>query len=140
MPDPGRNTISATEAAALYDASPYLTRWMLWKRFADRVDVEMAETDRMAWGKKLQPLVLAQAGEDLKLQVTPNAGDRYIARAPIRLGCTRDADIYCPDRGPGAVEAKCVFGMEIWMADWNGGKQPPRWYEIQLQEQMIVGD
>lgn len=138
MPDPERKTLSATQAPALYGASPYITPWMLWKHFADGVNIEPVQTSRMSWGKKLQPLVLDQAASDLKLAIRPNVGDVYIRRG--RLGCTRDAEILCPDRGPGAFEAKCVFGYDVWMADWNGGKNPPRWYEIQLQEQMVVGN
>jgi hypothetical protein len=34
MPDRERLTVSATEASALFDASPYVTRWMLYRRFA----------------------------------------------------------------------------------------------------------
>jgi hypothetical protein len=92
----------------------------------------------MNWGRKLQPLILEQVAEEMRLEVRPNDEDAYMRRG--LLGCTRDATIICPDRGPGAVETKCVFDYRTWMADWNGGKQPPRHHEIQLQQQMIVGD
>jgi hypothetical protein len=138
MPDPTRQTISATEASGLWNVSPYVTRWMLWQRFANGVDIDSAEDNRMSWGKRLQPLIIEQAAADLKLQVIPNEGDKYVSRG--LLGCTRDATIICPDRGPGALETKCVFDYRTWMTTWNEGHAPPRYHEIQLQQQMLVGE
>lgn len=138
MPDATRKTLSATETPALFGASAYLTRWMLFQKFAKGLDLDGDPDARMNWGKKLQPLIIAQAAEDLKLEVRPNAEDTYHRRG--LLGCTRDATIVCPDRGPGALETKCVFDFGVWMRDWDGGKRPPRSHEIQLQQQMYVGD
>jgi hypothetical protein len=138
MPDPARETISATEAAGLWNVSPYVTRWMLWQRFAKGVDLNSEANSRMSWGTKMQPLIIQQAAEDLKFEVIPNANDTYHRRG--LLGCTRDATIICPDRGPGALETKCVFDYRTWMTDWDGGNAPPRQHEIQLQNQMLVGD
>lgn len=138
MPDPLKKTISATEAPGLFNVSPYVTRWMLWQKFANGIEIDSAEDNRMSWGKKMQPLLLQQAAEDLKLEVIPNDGDDYHRRG--LLGCTRDATIVCPDRGPGALETKCVFDYRVWMDKWQGGNKPPKEYEIQLQQQMIVGD
>jgi hypothetical protein len=142
MPDPTRATISATEASALFDVSPYLTRWMLWRRFAKGEEAFKPTDGRMDWGKKLEPLVLAQAADDLKLEVRPNVGpdggQTYIRRG--MFGCTRDADVICPERGPGACETKCVFDYRTWMQEWDGGNKVPRQHEIQVQVQMYVGD
>lgn len=138
MPDPTRQTISATEASALWNVSPYVTRWMLFQKFANGVDIDAEEDVRMSWGKKLQPLILQQAAEDLRLEVIPNDDDAYHRRG--LLGCTRDATIICPDRGPGALETKCVFDYRTYMSAWQGGKIAPAPYEIQLQQQMLVGE
>lgn len=142
MPDPIRKSISATEAPALFDVSPYVTRWMLYRRFANGEEVFANENSRMDWGKKLEPLVIAQAASDLKFEVRPNLGpdgkQLYVRNG--LLGCTRDAEVFCPDRGPGALETKCVFDYATWMREWGGGNNPPRHHEIQLQQQMKVGD
>lgn len=142
MPDPLRKTISATEAPALLDASPYLTRWLLYRRFAHGEDFASPEHNRMDWGKRLEPLVLQAAADELHLQVIPNRDDKneQVYERRGLLGCTRDATIVCPDRGPGTLETKCVFDYGVWMEKWSGGKAPPREYEIQLQVQMYVGD
>ena len=100
MPDPTKKTISATESPALFNrVSPYVTLWMLWQKFARGMDLDSPADARMTWGKKLQPLIIDQAAEDLKFEVIPNADDSYHRRG--LLGCTRDATIICPDRGPG---------------------------------------
>lgn len=139
MPDPDRRTISATQSPALYNASPYLTPWMLYQ-YLRGSQVETAETERMRWGTKLQPLVLDQAREDLKLEIEPNIENRYVASKHGPLGYTRDAIIHCPDRGIGAVEVKCCFDYGTWMREWSGGASPPRHVELQLQHQLAVGD
>ena len=138
MPDPLKQTLSATQTPALFGASPYSTRWLLLRHFIHGDSIESPEHNRMNWGSKLQPLLLAQAAEDLHFEVRPNAEDVYVRAG--QLGCTRDAEIICPDRGPGALETKCVFDYGVWMSTWNGGKTLPRHIEIQTQQQMLVGD
>lgn len=137
MPDPQRKTVSATEVSALFNASPCETRWSLWQRFTNGASLPRVEDERMRWGKALQPLILEQAAHDLKLEVIPGQ-ERYVTRGNV--GCTRDATIICPDRGPGALEVKCVFDYRRWMQDWSGGESVPRHIEMQLQTQMFVGD
>lgn len=90
----------------------------------------------MDWGTRLQPLIIEQAARDLKLDVFPC--DTYVRNG--NLGCTRDAEIICPDRGPGALEVKAVFDYKTWMREWDGGNSVPRHIEIQHQTQMLVGD
>src|SRR6516162_11645363 len=137
MPDPTRKTISASQTAALYNASPYLTRWMLYQYLRGN-NVEAAATDRMYWGAKMQPLVLERAGADLALEIKPNFENNYVHDDV--LGYTADAGIWHPEKGPGIVESKCVFDYRTWMSDWDGGKRVPRHYELQLQTQLTVGD
>lgn len=138
MPDPDRKSLSATESPALFGASPYLTEWMLYMKFAEGLDIEPDSHSRMDWGSKIQPLVLEQVRDDKKLEVHANEGAHYDRLG--YLGCTRDAKIICPDRGPGSLEIKCVFDFRSWATTWDGGRTVPRHYEIQLQQQMYVGD
>lgn len=138
MPDATRKTLSATQTPALFGASPYLTRWMLLRHFIHGDAIDGPEHNRMDWGKRMQPMLLAQAADDLHLEVRPNADDAYVRRG--LLGCTRDAEIICPQRGRGSLETKCVFDYGVWMQNWDGGETLPRQNEIQLQQQMLVGD
>ena len=137
MPDPNRLTLSATESPALFGASPYTTKWMLYRKFACGDDIEKPADERMNWGKLMQPIIIDQVAKGRGLEVIPNP-DLYVRRG--LLGCTRDATIIAPGIGPGALEIKCVFDYRVWMTKWNGGKTVPREVEIQLQQQMFVGD
>ena len=143
MPDPNRLTLSATESPALFGASPYLPRWMLYHKFANGENIEKPADERMNWGKLMQPIIIKQVAQERGLEVIPNMDgatglDTYVRRG--LLGCTRDATIIAPGIGPGALEIKCVFDYRVWMQKWNGGKTVPREVEIQLQQQIFVGN
>lgn len=142
MPDSTRQTISATEMPGLLGCSPYVTRWMLYQRFKNGIEPTSPDHNRLDWGTKMEPLLLEQAATDLHLEVQTNRqadGTQIYLRRGL-LGCSRDADIYDPQRGAGALETKCCFDYRILMQEWNGGKTPPRQHEIQVQQQMYVGD
>lgn len=136
MPDPTFQTVSASQVPALFNQSPYLSRWMLHRNFADRMPIDAPEDNRMRWGRALEPLILEQARRDLSLEIRP---DQAYVRAG-NLGCTRDAIVIDPSLGPGALETKCVFDYRTFMAEWDGGTRAPKHYEMQLQAQMQVGD
>lgn len=136
MPDPDRKSVSASQVAALFNVSSYRTRWMLWQMFSHGLLDEQPESSRMKWGKVLQLPILEQVAREWKFEVHPN--EAYVRNG--LLGCTRDAVIVAPDRGPGAVEVKCVFDYDVWGSKWGGGKNVPREHELQLQTQMLVGD
>ena len=137
MPDPTHRTVSASQAAALLNVHPYLTRWMLYQKFvAPTADED--DDNRLRWGRLMQPLILAEAARDLRMQVRPNEADTYVRRGV--LGCTRDADIIAPDLGPGALEVGVAFDYRSFAERWGGGAAPPMDKEIQVQVQMYVGD
>ena len=138
MPDPKRQSLSSTEVPALFGSSPYTSKWLLFQEFTGRFKAERKADNRMDWGRRMQPLILSAIADELRLEVRPNANDDYVRHG--QLGCTRDAEIICPDRGPGIVEVKCCFDYGVWMRDWGGGSEPPRHNELQIQEQMFVGD
>lgn len=138
MPDPERKSVSASQIAALWNASPWATRWMLWQQFANGVVMEEPESSRMKWGKLIEPLVIGEVMQQWQLEVTHNLGNTYYRRGLV--GATRDATIIAPGKGEGAVEVKCVFDYPTWMNDWQGGRTVPRHVELQLQTQMYVGD
>ena len=142
MPDITRKSVSASQVSALFNVNPYLTRWMLyrWLKFGE--EVPNPEHNRMDWGTRMEPLTLQAAAEDLRLEVRPTRlpdGTQPYVRSGL-IGATRDAEIICPDRGPGALEVKCAFDYSVFMEKWDGGKTPPKHNETQLQAQMKVGD
>lgn len=141
MPDPTGKTISSSELPAILGCSPWSTRWLVAQRFLGQ-ELPDRSSNFMDWGVQLQPLILAQAGRDLAIEVDANVEDAYIQRG--MFGYTADGWSHKPDVGRGVIECKCVFNFRSWMSKeddgWDGGKKLPRYVEIQTQEQMMVGD
>jgi hypothetical protein len=93
----------------------------------------------MSWGKKLQPLIIEQAAEDLQPRGPPERRRHLCAPRAPRLH--RDATIICPDRGPGAIETKCVFdyrGLDGGLERRQAAAPPRR--DPASSQQMYVGD
>ncbi len=142
MPDPTRQTVSSTEVAALYGLSPWVTEYMLYQRFANGVDIDPPEHERMRLGKLLQPVIVQLVADELRLDVTPIAESVYRLRGS--LGASFDAEIWCPTRGRGVVETKNIDWLR-WRQNYVFDENDqcvaaPAHYEIQMHVQMHVLD
>lgn len=142
MPDLARTTISATQMAALFGASKYDTPFTIYHYLKGNT-IEREADNRMSAGNRFEAPVIEWAAEELGVaKVIPNRDatgkQRYITRG--LLGCHRDADIFDPDKGYGALETKMIFDYRVLMQEWDGGATPPKMHEIQLQQQMKIGD
>lgn len=134
MPDADRKTVSASQVAALYDKSPYLTKFMLYQHFAKGLSIEAEPNERMEIGSLLEDDILELARRRLRLDITPNR--EYVRHAVLPLGCTTDANITDPSLGAGVVEAKSVDWL-TWKESWTEEFAPPH-IELQVQAQMLV--
>lgn len=128
------SVVGASEAAALFDASPWLTHFELWQRKAGNVatpdfnaviDGE-PENERVWWGVKLEPVVIDAACErwGYRRLETPDRLDNGRG-----LGGHPDALVMCPTRGPGILEVKTAD----WLVAKQWGDEPPLHYLIQSQ-------
>ncbi len=140
MPDPTKQTLSATQVPGLFGQSPYVTPWMLYHWAKNSMSLDIPETTRMTWGKKLQHVIIAGAADIMRLEI--READEY-RRHPefekggeFRFGYTTDADIYDPALGIGAVEAKNVDGR-VYKTEWSEEAAPAH-IELQLQVQIAV--
>lgn len=141
MPDPTRETVSASQVAALFGESPWTTRFTLFHELSGTLpDVTKKDDDdedeRMYWGKALEPVVLQSIAKKRDLIVEPNQVQAYMRHPDHALGATVDADIRDPRRGPGIIEAKCS-DWQIYKERWTDKAAPP-YYELQVQAQMAV--
>jgi predicted phage-related endonuclease len=136
MPDRSFETVSASQAPALFNHSPYMTRWILWHAFRarDLRLIEPPESERMHSGKLLQRVILAETADHFKLEVQENIEDRYDRAG--QLGCTIDAHLIVPDQGEIIVEAKNVDWLR-WRDTWTETAAPIH-IEIQMQQQLLV--
>lgn len=136
MPDPDKMTVSATQVSALFDASPYVTRWLLWRNFRHGDPIGVTPNERMDWGKRLEPAIFAATCEELNLDGEWHPQHQYLRSEAHPLGCTPDGTIHDLNRGPGAVECKNVDWLR-WRDTWTEDHAPDH-IEMQIQTQMLV--
>jgi predicted phage-related endonuclease len=129
------SVVGASEVAALFDCSPYLTRFELWHRkkgniatpeFNARHDNGSPEDERILWGVKLEAAIIEEAKERYG----------YIDRDQVErlsngngLGGHPDRRVICPERGPGILEVKTAD----WLIRKSWGDEPPMHYLLQSQ-------
>jgi predicted phage-related endonuclease len=136
MPDITKKTLSATQIPGLFNQSPYVTLWMLYHWAVSNLELDIAASTRMTWGKKLQSVILLAAAEQMRLEVRENAAEEYRRLEGVRIGYTADADVFDPALGIGAVEAKNVDAL-VYRSEWTEDAAPPH-IELQLQVQIMV--
>jgi predicted phage-related endonuclease len=129
-----QSVVGASEVAALFDASPWLTRFELWHRKNGTIATPefnavvngQPENERIYWGVKLEPVVIEGACErwgyerlETPARLTNGAG----------LGGHPDCLVRCPERGRGIIEVKTVD----WLQEKKWGDEPPAHYLLQAQ-------
>jgi predicted phage-related endonuclease len=126
--------VGASEAAALFDCSPYLTRFELWHRKNGTIATPAfnalhdgtPEDERIYWGVRLEAAIIEAAKERYgytdREQVAKLSNGRGLGGHP-------DRRVICPDRGPGILEVKTAD----WLVRKGWGDEPPSHYLIQSQ-------
>lgn len=126
--------VGGSEVAALFDCSPWLTRFELWHRKAGNIatpafneiaDDGTPEDERIFWGVRLEAAIIEAAKERYGYT------DRPPADPPLSngkgLGGHPDRRVICPKRGPGIIETK----MADWLVFKGWGGEPPLHYLLQ---------
>lgn len=126
--------IGASEVAALFDASPWLTRFELHHRKAGTIATPefnavvdgTPANERVYFGVKLEPVVVDAACErwgyvpiETPANLTNGNG----------LGGHPDRIVTCPERGRGILEVKTAD----WLVAKKWGDEPPLNYLLQAQ-------
>lgn len=126
--------VGASEVAALFDCSPWLTRYELWMRKAGKVPpASFADDERSQWGVLLEPVILDEACRRYGWTVvdTPKrlSNGRGLGGHPDRFVRFQNGKI-------GPVEAKCVD----WLRYKAWGDEPPLHYLLQPQTYCGLGN
>lgn len=129
------SVVGASEVAALFDESPFLTRFELWHRKAGNIEAPefnaladdgTPEDERIYWGVKLEEAILSAACERYGYAVAERDGKLDNGKG---LGGHPDAIAICPVRGRGVLEIKTVD----WLVRKGWGDEPPLNYLLQSQ-------
>ncbi|AFN39076.1 RecE-like recombination exonuclease [Burkholderia phage BcepMigl] len=146
--------LTSTEAAALFEASPYFTEFELHQLKTGRLSKEFEENERMKWGTRLENAIAAGIAEDYGLIVEPFKV--YMRIPSLRMGSSFDFKIVgivpghehnearemFDKHGPGIMEVKNVDGLQFrraWIEDGDVIEAPPH-IEFQVQHQLEVAD
>ncbi len=124
--------VGASEVAALFDLSPWLTRYQLWHRKAGNIAADdLSGNSRVEAGIRLERAVLDWACDSFGYSLTRYPGFRLSNGRG--LGGHPDGEIIAHDReGPGIVEVKTAD----WLVARKWGDEPPANYLMQLTTYM----
>lgn len=129
------SVVGASEVAALFDASPYLTHFELWHRKRGTIATPefnhigedgTPEDERIYWGVRLEEAIIEAAKE--RYGYTDRAQVKHLTNGK-GLGGHPDRRVICPKRGPGVLEIKTVD----WLVRKGWGDEPPMHYLLQSQ-------
>lgn len=128
--------ITSTDVAALFDISPYLSRFELWHRKKTGLVMKLDPNQRMLWGNRLEAAIATGIAEDHKMTVRPMK--EYIRIPAWRIGCSFDYSI--EGDNPGVLEVKNVDSLAYkdgWVVTGDLVEAPPH-IELQHQFQLLV--
>jgi predicted phage-related endonuclease len=116
--------VGASECAALFDCSPYVTRFELWHRRKGNIAMpDLSDSERVEWGLRLEPAIIAAAADRYGYQLgeTPRrlSNGRGLGGHPDQLASD--------ERGPGIIEIKTAD----WLVFKQWGTEPPEHYLLQ---------
>jgi predicted phage-related endonuclease len=122
--------VGASEVAALFDASPWLTHFELWHRKNGTIATpDFGGNERIEAGIRLEPAIIEWACDKWGYQrrETPKRYDNGRG-----LGGHPDQLVICPQRGNGLLEVKTAD----WLVAKNWGDEPPLQYQLQAMAYM----
>ena len=128
------SVVGASEVAALFDCSPYLTKFELWHRKRGNIATPefnalhdgTPEDERIYWGVRLEAAIIEAAKERYGYTDRDQLDRLSNGRG---LGGHPDRRVICPERGPGILEIKTAD----WLVRKGWGDEPPAHYLIQSQ-------
>jgi predicted phage-related endonuclease len=116
--------VGASECAALFDCSPYVTRFELWHRRKGTIaSPDLTDNERAEWGLRLEPAIIGAAADryGYQLEETPRrlSNGKGLGGHPDQLATD--------ERGPGIIEIKTAD----WLVFKHWGDEPPEHYLLQ---------
>tara|TARA_Y100001937_G_scaffold71788_1_gene97672 strand:+ start:180 stop:1133 length:954 start_codon:yes stop_codon:yes gene_type:complete len=130
--------VTSTEISCLFNCNPYLTEFELYHQKKDKVVVNLEDTERMAWGRKLEDSIALGCAESQGWKVEQM--DVYMSDSQ-GMGSSFDYKI-TSEKELGIMEVKNVSEY-IYKTKWieeNDNLEAPPHIEMQLQYQLHVAD
>lgn len=141
--------ITSTESSALFNCSPYCTKFELWHRKKKNLASNFEANERTDWGLFLQDGIMAKFSKDNNWESSRKI--HYITDTEARLGASFDYDVKTSiprsdnknisDVEFGLAEVKNVDSAAFkqgWIVDNDGYVEAPPHIEIQVQQQLML--
>lgn len=135
--------VTSTESSALFGMSPYCTAFELWHRKKEASVIQIADNERMAWGRRLQDAIAIGVAEDKGWVCEPMKEYIRIMDEHFHMGASFDFRMIDGTNRLGILEIKNVDFLvfrDKWTVGDDGFIESPAHIEIQLQHQMHVAD
>ncbi len=131
-----RQDYTSTSVAALFDLSPYVSKFEVYHAKASNIHVPFEANERTEKGKRLEAAIAEEVGLMLNAEVKPM---KFYVRIPdTKIGSSFDYQINHPEYGWIPLEIKAVDLFQ-YKEKWSDGI-PPDHIEIQVQHQMEVAN
>lgn len=138
-----RTRINSTDSPALLGISPYKTAYELWHVKAGLLEDTFEDNARIAWGRRLEPVIAAGICQDHALELVRPLKVYMLDDEVEGMGSSFDFEVRDPsnpDAGPGLLEVKNVDSL-VFRNNWqtiDGEPEAPPHIECQLQHQLAV--
>lgn len=132
--------ITSTESSALFNLSPYTTKFELWHRKNEQQQGSFEATTRMLWGTRLQDSIAAGIASDKGWKI--RRMDEYMRDPDLKMGSSFDFVIEGGEDDGALLEIKNVDSLAFkngWSDDGVNVEAPPM-IEIQVQHQLAVAE
>src|SRR5690606_1735645 len=130
--------VGASEVAALFGLSPFVTLYELWHRKAgDLPEVDLSDNERVFWGTVLEPAIADGIATQTGWRMGLYRG--HVQHATVEgMGCSPDCWVDHPERGDGLVQIKNVDAIVFakWPRGESGAVEPPMQYQLQVQHEL----
>lgn len=125
-----RKIITATDMPAILGVSPYAGALAVYESKVVG-DTEVEESERMRFGRRLQPAIIEEYSERTGRPANDHGIDISLHPSFKYIGATLDADQKDPSLGEGALEIKTT--------EWiDEDEEPPLHWQVQLQHQLMT--
>lgn len=129
--------VTSTEVGVLFGVSEYESAYSLWHRKRGFFEKHVEETERMRFGKALEPVVAQEFQRRMGLPVAPDNIFRSHDETP--LGASYDFE--CGEKSKKSLEVKCVDSFAFrdkFISEKKTILEFPPGMELQFQAQMFL--
>jgi putative phage-type endonuclease len=127
--------INSTEVSCLFNVNPYQSQYELWQTKKSGFDIDFKESEAMAWGKRLEPVIAHEIAEANQWDIVPKK--EYFEDTDLRMGSSFDFEVISPFSSLLEIKNVGQHAARNWIFEEEAAEAPAH-IELQLQHQMLL--